>query len=147
METRWVIPSDWKDSSELGKWEWTAGKWYADENDKGIKTSQDARFYGISAKLSEPFTNKDKELVLQFSVKHEQRIDCGGAYIKLLGDMDQSKFGGDTPYQVMFGPDICGMTKRTHVIFNYPPKNDNLLIKEDVKTETDQVIPITIIDP
>jgi calreticulin len=77
---------------------------------------------------------------LQFSVKHEQKLDCGGAYIKLLGgDVDQAKFGGDTPYQIMFGPDICGPTKRTHVIFNYPPKNDNLLIKEDVKTESDQL--------
>ena len=54
--------------------------------------------------------------------------------------MDQSKFGGDTPYQVMFGPDICGPSNRkTHVIFNYPPKNDNLLIKEEVKTETDRL--------
>ena len=54
--------------------------------------------------------------------------------------MDQSKFGGDTPYQVMFGPDICGPSNRkTHVIFNYPPKNDNLLIKEEVRTETDRL--------
>lgn len=76
---------------------------------------------------------------MQFSVKHEQDIDCGGAYIKLLGDMDQSKFGGDTPYQIMFGPDICGPSnRRTHVIFNYPPKNDNLLIKDDVRVETDR---------
>jgi hypothetical protein len=34
----------------------------------------------------------------------------------------QASFGGDTPYQIMFGPDICGATQRTHVIFNYPPK-------------------------
>ena len=40
----------------------------------------------------------------------------------------------------MFGPDICGPSNRkTHVIFNYPPKNDNLLIKEEVKTETDRL--------
>lgn len=40
----------------------------------------------------------------------------------------------------MFGPDICGYSnRRTHVIFNYPPKNDNLLIKEDVKVETDNL--------
>ena len=74
------------------------------------------------------------------SVKHEQRIDCGGAYIKLLSNLDQSKFGGDSPYQIMFGPDICGSSnKKTHVIFNYPPKNDNLLIKDQVKTESDQL--------
>jgi calreticulin len=104
-----------------------------------LKTSEDARFYGISAPLKETFTNQGKDLVVQFSVKHEQEIDCGGAYVKLLGDMDQSKFGGDTPYQIMFGPDICGPSNRkTHVIFHYPPKNDNLLIKDEVRTETDQ---------
>lgn len=57
----------------------------------------------------------------------------------MLGDIDQSKFGGDSPYQIMFGPDICGSTRRTHVIFNYPPKNDNLLIKDDVRTEYDRL--------
>lgn len=124
----------------MGKWKWTAGEYYGDASDKGIQTSQDARFYGISTKLDETFTNNGKDLVLQFSVKHEQDLDCGGAYVKLLGDMDQSKFGGDTPYQVMFGPDICGPSNRkTHVIFNYPPKNDNLLIKEEVRTETDRL--------
>jgi calreticulin len=124
----------------LGEWKWTAGQFHADPNDKGIQTSEDARFYGLSAKLDEAFTNRDKELVIQMSVKHEQDLDCGGAYIKLLGDMDQSKFGGDTPYQVMFGPDVCGPSNRkTHVIFNYPPKNENLLIKSEVKTETDHL--------
>ena len=74
------------------------------------------------------------------SVKHEQDLNCGGAYIKLLGDMDQSKFGGDTPYQVMFGPDICGPSnKKTHVIFNYLPKNENLLIKDQVKVESNNL--------
>lgn len=58
------------------------------------------RFYGLSAKLNEAFTNDGKDLVLQFSVKNEQKLDCGGAYIKLTGDVDQDSFGGNTPYQV-----------------------------------------------
>jgi calreticulin len=49
----------------------------------GIQTSQDAKFYGISAKFDEAFSNKDKDLVIQFSVKHEQTIDCGGGYVKV----------------------------------------------------------------
>ena len=65
----------------------------------GIQTSEDYRFYAISAEYPE-FSNKDKTLVLQFSVKHEQKLDCGGGYVKLLGsDVDQKKFGGDTPYR------------------------------------------------
>jgi calreticulin len=125
----------------MGAWKWSAGEFNGgDASDKAIQTSEDARFYGLSAKLNEAFTNKDKELVIQMSVKHEQDLDCGGAYIKLMGDIDQSKFGGDTPYQIMFGPDVCGPSNRkTHVIFNYPPKNDNLLSKDQVKVETDRL--------
>ena len=47
----------------------------------------------------------------QFQVKHEQDLDCGGGYIKLVPASSKSKmkdFGGDTPYSIMFGPDICG---------------------------------------
>jgi len=40
----------------------------------------------------------------------------------------------------MFGPDICGLsTKRVHVIFHYPKKNENLLIKKTITAETDQL--------
>jgi calreticulin len=140
-EKRWVVPSDWKDASELGKWEHTAGLWHGDVNDKGIQTSEDARFYGLSAVMDSALDNKNKELVVQFSVKHEQELDCGGAYIKLLpGKVDQAKFGGDTPYAIMFGPDVCGSSNRkTHVIFNYPPKDDNLLITNQVRVETDKL--------
>ena len=65
----------------------------------GIQTSEDYKFYAISAEFPE-FSNKDKTLVFQFSVKHEQKLDCGGGYMKLLsGEVDQKKFGGDTPYR------------------------------------------------
>lgn len=127
----------------MGTWKHTAGEWYGDENDKGIQTSEDARFYGISAPLEKTFTSGDKrDLVIQYSVKHEQKIDCGGAYIKLLPGgkkFDAAAFGGDTPYAVMFGPDVCGATKRTHVILHSNQKDENLLIKKEVPTETDNV--------
>lgn len=54
-----------------------------------------------------------------------------------MGDIDQAKFEGSTPYQIMFGPDICGYsTKRIHAIFNH--NGDNLLIKKTVDCETDE---------
>ena len=48
--------------------------------------------------------------------------------------------GGDTPYSIMFGPDICGhATKRVHVIL--ANKHDrlpaNLMIKDDIECKTD----------
>lgn len=142
---RWTVASDWKSKSELGEWDHTVGEWHGpDADDKGIKTSEDARFYGLSAALAKPFNSSDKkDLVIQYSVKHEQKIDCGGAYIKLMpgGDkFEATKFGGDTPYGVMFGPDICGTSnKRTHVIFHYDKKDDNLLINKNVGCEDDQL--------
>jgi len=138
-DSRWVKSVNWKPADEVGEWKWTHGKWYGDASDKGIQTGEDARFYGISAKMDSPFSSLNKELVLQFSVKHEQQLDCGGAYLKLTGDIDQKSFGGDSPYQIMFGPDICGPTKRTHAIFHYNPKNDNLLSEQNIDVKTDQV--------
>jgi len=140
---RWTESSKWKPKADMGKWVNTAGEWYADKEDKGIQTSEDARFYGLSAKLSKEFKSEDKELVIQYSVKHEQDLDCGGAYIKLLPGgkkFDAASFGGDSPYAVMFGPDICGSSnKKTHVILHYAKKNDNLLIKKNVNTESDNL--------
>lgn len=69
----------------------------------GIQTSQDARFYALSKKFA-PFSNKDKNLVVQFTVKHEQNIDCGGGYVKVFDcSLDQKDMHGDSPYLLMFG--------------------------------------------
>ncbi|XP_063216754.1 calreticulin [Bacillus rossius redtenbacheri] len=134
-EKNWVYSEH--PGKEFGKFVWTAGKFYNDpENDKGIQTSQDARFYALSRKFK-PFSNKDKPLVVQFTVKHEQSIDCGGGYIKVFDcSLDQKDMHGETPYLLMFGPDICGPgTKKVHVIFNH--KGKNLLINKDVRCKDD----------
>ena len=137
-EDRWVEGSENK-PGQMGEWKWTAGQWYADKNDKGIQTGQDARFYSLSADMGTEIRNEGDDLVIQFSVKHEQKIDCGGAYIKLLPPgFDQKKFGGDTDYAIMFGPDICGTgTRKTHAIFTY--RGENLLTKKTIRCETDQL--------
>merc|ERR1712193_137674 len=131
-ESRWV-QSKAKDG--LGAMKVSAGKFYGDaEAGKGLQTSQDAKFYAISAKTKE-FTNEGKTLVVQYTVKHEQDIDCGGGYLK-LGAYEPEKFEGSSEYNIMFGPDICGSsTKKTHVIFNY--KGKNLDKKKEVRAESD----------
>jgi len=134
-EANWVQSAH--EGKEFGKFVHTAGKFYGDaETDKGIQTSQDARFYGLSSKF-EPFSNEGKPLVVQFTVKHEQNIDCGGGYLKVFNcDLDQKDMHGESPYQIMFGPDICGPgTKKVHVIFNY--KGQNHLIKKDIRCKDD----------
>jgi calreticulin len=134
-EDRWVT-STFKGGDE-GTWDTTAGKYYGDADNKGLRTTTDYRWYDISGKTPS-FNNKGKKLVLQYTVKHEQNLDCGGGYIKLApSGVDQAKFGGDSEYSIMFGPDICGYsTKKVHVIFTYKGKNH--LIKKEIKPETDE---------
>ncbi|PKU82775.1 calreticulin-3-like [Dendrobium catenatum] len=137
-ESRWV-KSDWKRSEgKAGSFKHTAGNWAADPDDKGIQTYPDARHFVLSAKIPE-FSNKDRTLVLQYSIKFEQDIECGGGYIKLLsGYVNQKKFSGDTPYSLMFGPDICGTdTKKLHLIYSY--QGQNYPVKKDLQCETDKL--------
>jgi len=131
-ESRWVQSSA---KPDIGAMKVFAGKYFGDEEAaKGLQTSQDAKFYAISTKMKE-FSNEGKTLVIQYSVKHEQDIDCGGGYLK-IGAFEPEKFDGSSEYNIMFGPDICGSsTKKTHVIFNY--NGNNLDKKKEVRCEAD----------
>ena len=138
-KSRWIESNFKKSEGTNGIWKHTAGNFYGNKvADMGIQTSQDARFYAISSKLDKPFSSEGKTLVLQFQVRHPQKIDCGGGYIKIMpSSVKQETFSGDSEYYMMFGPDICGTsTRKTHVIFGYKGKNH--LVKKDIKTESDQ---------
>ncbi|KAI8970100.1 Calreticulin family-domain-containing protein [Mycotypha africana] len=135
-KNRWDV-SEYRE--DLGKLEVSPGKWYADEEKNvGLRTAEDYRFYAVSSKLSKPFSNKDKDLVLQFDVKNEQKIDCGGSYLKFFGkEFDAKTFNGETDYNIMFGPDICGPKAMVHAIFNYNGTNHNL--KKTVDAPKDEL--------
>lgn len=127
-----------KHRDDYGKVEISAGNFYADaEKSKGLRLTQDARFYSISTALPTPVTNDKKDLVVSFSVKHEQDLKCGGGYIKLLPAMDAEKFHGETKYWLMFGPDRCGSTNKVHIIFHYGGKNHEW--KESVRFPEDKL--------
>merc|ERR1712216_350518 len=135
-ESRWV-KSTWKESEGTqGKWALAAGKWSKDEKeDRGIQTSEDSKFYGISAAY-DTFSNAGKELIVQYQAKYEKDVECGGGYLKMGPKMDDAtKFGDPTVYNIMFGPDKCGYTKRTHLIFQY--KGKNVLKKSDLDYKQD----------
>merc|ERR1711877_878 len=98
--------------------------------DKGIQTAQDSRFFGIATSF-DSFSNEGKDLIIQYQAKYEKDVECGGGYVKIGPKMSDPKtFGDPTPYNIMFGPDKCGYTKRTHLIFNY--KGKNVLKKSDL---------------
>ncbi|VYS49306.1 unnamed protein product [Arabidopsis thaliana] len=124
-DKQWV-KSDWKKDDNMHRWKLVS---------KLVKTT-DSTLYQPNSPSS---ATRTRPFVFQFSVKHEQKLDCGGGYMKFLsGDIDQKLFGGDTPYSIMFGPDKCGdNTKIVHAILTYNGKNH--LIKKEVPCETDQL--------
>ncbi|XP_077462557.1 calreticulin-like [Stigmatopora argus] len=134
----------WKDrwaesehKTDYGQWELSAGKFFGDAQlDKGLQTSQDMRFYALSARFP-PFDNQGKDLVLQFAVRHQQDLDCGGGYVKVFSDkLDQKTMNGQSPFYLMFGPDICGTAhKKVHVILRY--KGQEHLIKKHIPCKDD----------
>merc|ERR1712007_400457 len=87
-------------------------------------------FFGISAGF-DSFSSEGKELIIQYQAKYEKDVECGGGYLKIGPKQDDlSAFGDPTAYNIMFGPDKCGYTKRTHLIFSY--KGKNVLKKTDL---------------
>ncbi|KAL5968923.1 Calreticulin [Taenia solium] len=135
---QWTISE--AETEKLGKCEF--GKpdpIYDEKEDGGMNTTEEARFYRYSAALTTPFSNKDSTLCVQFSVKYAEEINCAGGYIKLFGKGFKPKeFTGETPYEIMFGPDFCGYSTRlVHVIFSHEGKNH--LIKQSIPFSLDNI--------
>jgi len=86
---------------------------------KGFKQRLLTVFHEASTQLATPVHSKAASFIFQYSVTFEQGIDCGGGYIKLLGEKyNQTTFGGDTPFLIMFGPDICGNDNKIRFILD-----------------------------
>ncbi|KAH7816196.1 putative Calreticulin [Monocercomonoides exilis] len=121
----WIESDAHANDGTRGTWGWDAGKWYGDfETQMGMKTMDHKSRYQISADLGETFSNKDKTLIISYTVKFDQDIDCGGGYIKLLSDkVDPKSFNENSSYLLMFGPDVYLHYKRDVMfIWNYNGK-------------------------
>ncbi|EGF83327.1 hypothetical protein BATDEDRAFT_84872 [Batrachochytrium dendrobatidis JAM81] len=90
--------------------------------DEGLVVKTTAAHHAISAKFPKPVDPTGKSLVVQYEVKLQNGLECGGAYIKLLSYNDKyqaDSFEDKTPYTIMFGPDKCGTTNKVHFIFRH----------------------------
>ncbi|GFS20500.1 calnexin-like protein [Elysia marginata] len=125
---RWVQSQAKKDGAEddVAKYD---GIWDINEprdslirNDLGLILKSKAKHHAISAKLDKPFMFDGKPFIVQYEVKFENGMDCGGAYIKLLSKSDKlnlKMLTDKTPYTIMFGPDKCGNDHKLHFIFRH----------------------------
>ncbi|KAK8162700.1 calnexin [Phyllosticta citrichinensis] len=127
-EDRWKVSHAKKENTEE---EWAyVGTWSVEEpsvlkgieGDKGLVIKDKAAHHAISAKFPMPVDNKDNTLVVQYEVKLQDGLECGGAYLKLLKEeaaLHQDEFSNASPYVIMFGPDKCGATNKVHFIFKH----------------------------
>ncbi|KAK5063158.1 hypothetical protein LTR84_005234 [Exophiala bonariae] len=129
-ETRWT-PSHAKKEDSKSDEDWAyVGEWSVEEptvlpglvGDKGLVVKNAAAHHAISAKFPKAVDNKGKTLVVQYEVKLQNGLECGGAYLKLLRDnkaLHADEFSNSSPYVIMFGPDKCGATNKVHFIFQH----------------------------
>jgi len=127
-ESRWK-PSHAKKADSEEDWQYV-GNWAVEEpvvfqgiaGDKGLVVKDKAAHHAISSHFTKPIDNKDKTLVVQYEVKLQSFLECGGAYLKLLQEnaaLGTDEFSNSSPYVIMFGPDKCGSTNKVHFIFRH----------------------------
>lgn len=103
--------------------------------DRSLIIPEKARKYGLSTAIKGLSDLADKDFVVQYELKMEEGVSCGGAYLKmpLVGFVPKS-LKGETPYSVMFGPDKCGTTDKVHFIFQSKNPVTNKLVEHHLKT-------------
>ncbi|KAM3569229.1 hypothetical protein VYU27_008674, partial [Nannochloropsis oceanica] len=92
------------------------------EQESSLLLKEGMKHYGLATFLPEPQAFTDKTFVFQYEVKMEEPLQCGGAYVKLLGEGAVSApdaLDNETPYVIMFGPDKCGSTNKVHFILRH----------------------------
>eukprot|EP01041_Mallomonas_annulata_P011429 gene11429-23905_t len=98
----------------------SAGEGFEDDN--ALELAEEMKHYAVGTKFTTPIDPKDKDLVIQYEMKFDDVISCGGAYVKLLrqsDDLDIKNLDNKTPYSIMFGPDKCGTHNKVHFIVNH----------------------------
>ncbi|XP_012088679.1 calnexin homolog isoform X2 [Jatropha curcas] len=97
-------------------------------DDHGLLISEKARKYAIVKELNKILSLRDGTIILQFEVRLQNGLECGGAYLKYLQQQEDGwkpeGFDNESPYSIMFGPDKCGSTNKVHFILKHKnPKN------------------------
>lgn len=131
-EGRW-IPSTKEEYQGVWKHEKSEG-----HENSGLLISEKARKYGIAADLPEIVEFKDEPVVLQYDLRLQNGLECGGAYLKFLLPQEAgwtpSKLDNESPYSIMFGPDKCGATNKVHFIFRHKNPKTGKYVEHHLKS-------------
>ncbi|CAA7396012.1 unnamed protein product [Spirodela intermedia] len=117
FEGRWIVSE--KDDYK-GTWKHSKSEGHEDH---GLLVSEPAKKYAIVKELDEAVNLKDGTVVLQYEVRLQNGLECGGAYLKYLRLQEAGwipkEFDNESPYSIMFGPDKCGGTNKVHFILKH----------------------------
>lgn len=106
-------------------------------DDYGLLVGEKAKKHAIVKELDELLEIKDNKVVLQFEVRTQKGIECGGAYLKYLRPQETGwrpeEFDNKALYSIMFGPDKCGSTDKVHFIFNHKNPKTGKYIEHHLK--------------
>lgn len=120
------------------------GKWSIEpslnsilEGDLGLVLKSKAKHSAICKRISKPFhfSNK-KPLIVQYEVKFQNPLECGGAYVKLIAQdlsFQLDQFHDKTGFSLMFGPDKCGTDNKYHFIVRYKNPVSGLIEEKHAK--------------
>lgn len=128
LSTKLVLSQAKKDGAEEavakydGHWAVEVPASSAVDNDYALVLKSQAKHHAVAFKLSRPIRFDTPQLVVQYEVKFQDGIECGGSYVKLISSadgLDLTKFNDKTPYTIMFGPDKCGADYKFHFIIRH----------------------------
>ncbi|KAF3620174.1 Calnexin -like protein [Capsicum annuum] len=106
-------------------------------DDYGLLVSEKARRYAIVKELDNVVSLKDGTVVLQYEVRLQEGLECGGAYLKYLRPQEAGwipkEFSNESPYTIMFGPDKCGGTNKIHFILKHKNPKSGEYIEHHLK--------------
>ncbi|KAL9256901.1 Calnexin homolog 1-like protein [Drosera capensis] len=131
FDGRWVVSEKeeykgvWKHSKSEG------------HDDYGLLVSEKARKYAMVKEMEKPVDLKGKTIVLQYEVRLQNGLECGGAYLKYLRPQEAGwtvkEFDNESPYTIMFGPDKCGMTNKVHFILKHKNPKSGEYVEHHLK--------------
>ncbi|XP_022872834.1 calnexin homolog 1-like isoform X2 [Olea europaea var. sylvestris] len=131
FDGRWVVS---KKEDYTGVWKHSKSEGH---DDYGLLVSEKARKHAIVKKLDEPIDLKDETVVLQYEVRLQNGLECGGAYLKYLRPQDAGwtpeGFDNESPYSIMFGPDKCGSTNKVHFILKQKNPKSGEFVEHHLK--------------
>ncbi|XP_063690916.1 calnexin-like [Bolinopsis microptera] len=142
----WGLSSSSKGDGSKFDGRWAIEGNSANPKDLGLVAKDKAKHHAISAKMNKKvdFTelhDSQKQFVVQYEVKYQDTMECGGSYLKLAAEVDEEfssdTFNDKTLYSIMFGPDKCGLESRIHFIVNYKNPVTGAVEEKHAKASSD----------